>query len=730
MSVRLEARTPGDAETRRIAPRVPTALLVVAAVVLAVNVVVLFLGAWSIGVTTDEPIHVDRLQHWFDLGWYVPETQMDGLEPDSSLSGVYVYGPVAALVAHAVSVLGGTESWGALSGAPEAYATRHIAVALFSVLGMAAVAGIVRLLLRSWRWALVSAAVLSAIPTWLGHGMFNIKDTPVAAGYTVATLGLVALARPSAPASRRLVALGAAALAVGTAVLVGTRPGTWAALLLSVVFMLAVTGVVDALGPDRAVAVRALGRRTAGALAGVAAGWLVLVVTYPKVFGVPSRLLAAFTDSADYPWKDTIRTAGLTLDMPPPPFYLPLWFGAQTPVVVLVLALVGILSPIVLLLPRLRRGGSPADVALGTGQALVSAQALMLPLGAVLTSAVLYDGTRQVLFVLPAFAVSATVATWLVAGVLAARGRAVLRTALLWALGLSLVVPTATGARLFPYSYSWFNGVASVFPIDGAWMTDYWSASNREAIPLVPAGDEQSCHEWTPDVGLYPCDGFAEQAVFWPTRGTAATAEPLAPGEYVQLSFNRGSVDPPAGCDQVGIVDRPLFLQRITMSFVMRCDVPLLPYPAGGIDAGSSGEGYLLWGWQPESEPDAAWADRAHADLGFTVPAQLLRGDAMLTLDAAPVVRAGEAAVPLEVLVNGTSVGRFSYADDAMRTLAIPVPQDVLAALGDGRVVVRLQVPADAVPPREPGADPVESRTFRLGTATLVPGPVPLATSP
>jgi len=57
------------------------------------------------------------------------------------------------------------------------------------------------------------------------------------------------------------------------------------------------------------------------------------------------------------------------------------------------------------------------------------------------------------------------------------------------------------------------------------------------------------------------------------------------------------------------------------------------------------------------------------------------------------------------------------------------VPQDVLASLGDGRVVVRLQVPPDAVPAAAPGADPVESRTFRLGRVALVPGPV-WATSP
>lgn len=714
MSVRLEARPPGDAVARRVDPRVPTALLVVAGAVLAFNVVVLFLGAWSIGVTTDEPIHVDRLQHWFDLGWYVPDSQMDGVEPDQGLSGIYVYGPVAALVAHLVSVLSGTEAWGTVSGAPEAYATRHLAVALFSVLGLAAVAATTRLLLRSWRWALIAAAVLSAVPTWTGHGMFNIKDTPVAAGYTVATLGLVALSRPSAPGSRRLRLLGAGALALGVTVLVGTRPGTWVALLLGVGFMLVLTWIVDLLGPDRALAGHALRRRAAGAASGLALGWLVLLVAYPKVFGVPARLVAAFADSADYPWKDTILTAGITMSMPPPPAYLPLWFGAQTPVVIFVLAIVGVLSPVVLLLPRLRRGGTADDVALGTGQALVSVQALLLPLGAVVTSAVLYDGTRQVLFVLPAFAVSATVATWLLLRRLEAPRW---RTALVWALGISLVVPTASAARLFPYSYSWFNGVTSAFPVDGAWMTDYWSASNREVIPLVPAGDEQSCHEWTPGERLLPCDDFAEQAVFWPTVGTEAAAEALAPGEYVQLSFNRGSVNPPEGCTQVDVVDRPLFARRITMSFVMRCDVPLQPYPAGGIDAASNGDPYLLWGWQAEPTPDVAWADGSHADVGFTLPATATAGDVLVMLDAAPVLPEGATTTTLEVLVNGEPVGRFSYADDAMRTLTVRVPSSVAGSLGDGRVVVRLAVPADDAP----AAAGVERRTLRLGSVRVEP---------
>jgi hypothetical protein len=146
----------------------------------------------------------------------------------------------------------------------------------------------------------------------------------------------------------------------------------------------------------------------------------------------------------------------------------------------------------------------------------------------------------------------------------------------------------------------------------------------------------------------------------------------------------------------------------------MRCDVPLQPYPAGGIDAGADGRGYLLWGWEAGSGPDAAWSDAEHADLGFTLPRATVDAGAVLTLEAAPVLRDRPAAA-LEVLVNGTSVGRFSYVDDSLRTLTMRVPSDVLGALGDGRVVVRVAVDPDTVP------SPAE-RTFRVAGLRIDPG--------
>ena len=67
--------------------------------------------------------------------------------------------------------------------------------------------------------------------------------------------------------------------------------------------------------------------------------------------------------------------------------------------------------------------------------------------------------------------------------------------------------------------------------------------------------------------------------------------------------------------------------------------------------------------------------------------------------------------------MNGESVGRFSYADDAMRTLTVRVPSSVAGSLGDGRVVVRLAVPTEVT--STPGG--ADRRTLRLGSVRVEP---------
>jgi hypothetical protein len=720
MTLAVEQSADAPAAPRAADPRLSQAVLVISLAVIAVNVVVLFAGAWLTGVTIDEPIHNDRLENYFQTGWYLPDRQMTDGQPDLSISGLYVYGPVAALVAHVSAVLFGTEGWNEVSWTGEAYAARHIAIALFSVLGIVAVGAIVRLLTRSWRWAALGAAMISAIPTYTGHGMFNIKDAPVAAGYTVVTLGVVALSRPNV-VDRRLKLLGIGALALGAVVLVGTRPGTWVAVGASVAAMLGLTLVVDWARSGRSWALRRLRVRFGLALLGVAIAYLVLLVIYPNVFGSPLHLYEAVKDSADYPWDDIILTAGQYLSMPPPWYYLPLWWIAQTPAVILVLAWVGLLWPVVLLLRRRSAQAGDADRAVGIG--LVAVQALTLPLIGIATTAVFYDATRQVLFVLPAWAASAGVAAWLLARRWQSSPRRWLRPGLQATVAAGIVVPTLSALTLFPYSYSWFNAPTTLFPINTNWMTDYWWASDREVTPMLPLEEPHACYPWKPSVQLLSCYIEPQMWPYWDTRGQAATAAPLAPGEYFRVAFNRGgNAIADQGCEIENIVERRLLWQKLTMSYVERCVVPLETYPElTGIRARAGGGAlpYLLWGWYRTPEPAYTWAWDEKAEVGFLLPDAWEGRDVRLTVDAAPYIPEGQTGSSLDLYVNGSQVGHYEFADDGLRTLTASVPADVLASVGDGRVVVRIAAPFASVP-TEPGSTG-QARSLRLQSLVIEP---------
>ena len=149
------------------------------------------LGALRTGISWDEPYHVMRLRNFLGHGTFALDWAFEGDGPTSSTSNTAVYGPVAMLLLHGLAALVGVEGWGSVSTSPAAYDVRHLGVVLIGLAGTAAAAGIARVLLGSWRWAAVTAGALFALPMWTGHLMFNIKDVPVATGYTLMTLSLI-----------------------------------------------------------------------------------------------------------------------------------------------------------------------------------------------------------------------------------------------------------------------------------------------------------------------------------------------------------------------------------------------------------------------------------------------------------------------------------------------------------------------------------------------------------
>jgi hypothetical protein len=675
----------GTRAVLRVGPAVPRWVQVAGALVLAVNVVVLVLGTSAVGVSWDEPTHVERLRTYQSTGWYLPAWQMDGEAPDDEVRGTGVYAPVAALLGHAVSVLLGSEGSGEVAATAEAYAHRHLSVALLGILGLGATALAVRLLVGSWRWGLLAAAALSALPAWTGHAMFNIKDVPVATGYTLVTCSALAMASSRIIASLRGQILAATTLTMGAVLAVGTRPGMVVGVAASVAAALAF-GAWD----DPHYALRGgLQRRLAACVTGLAGAYVVLLVVYPALFSRPDLLVRAVGDSGEYPWNGAILTAGELMTTPPPPSYLPLWFLAQTPLVVLVLALVGLSAPVWLLARRTSRADG-VDRGLGIGLGLAALQALLLPGVAVLTSAVLYDATRQVLFVQPALAIAATVAFWLLLRGVSGGQRWTVALSIVFVAGL--VVPTVTHARLFPYSYTWFNGVAALRPIDGNWMTEYWRVSARELVHHIPAGGRAACYPREAPRQITSCEALPQFAPYWGSRGVASSTSELAPDQYYLARVNRFGTTVPEGCTAVHEVTRPLFGQDVLMSAVSRCTIPVLPYPPGGITSDDgTGVGYFVAGWvDPAADPVRSYP--VPATIGFELPGPLRGEDLTMRIPVRPAEQA-PAGVTAAVTVNGVAVAEVELAGDPTGPVAVNVPAAATAAL-DGRVYVELTLRA------------------------------------
>lgn len=635
-----------------------------AGVVLVAGVTIAAAGAWRTGVSWDETYHVMRLRNAFAHGWFLLDADLDGGEPGAWVDQRYVYGPVAMLVLHGWSMLWGTEGAGAVADTERAYAVRHLGVVLISLAGTAAAAGLTRLLLRSWGWALVAAAVLVAVPTWNGHAMFNVKDVPVATGYTLVTLGVCLVARPAA--RRRTAAAGALLTLAGLVLAVGTRPGVWPGLALA--GALAVVVLVVRRRRARAVLLVAVALAAVGAL----------VLLYPEGFADPvTALVSGALESSRYGGEQGSW------------WYLPLYLVIELPTLLLLLGAAG-----AVLLARALLSRTSTDPLVAT---LVLLQTFLLPGLAVARESNLYTGLRQLLFAAPGLAVLVTVAlavlwrTWAEHRRGAGPRRVLVLVPTLTALAIG--APLLVQAQLFPYSYAFSSVPANLVSPrlaasdrDLEVQTDYWRTSVRELAPSVPAAGLVTCtpriddadrflpqaDESRADCGTDPIGPLAPYAAA--RGGTASAGDPTR-----FVAVDAGSAFVGANCTPLDRVTRRLWWRTVTMSSVSDCDLVLADYPMDGLtfDGAGSGADHLRGAWSLlRSEPGAG----------------LLDGTALVGLALPP----SWAGVPLEVSGTALGAGGLQVAANGLgvpvRTdgdaFSFAVPAPTAAAYGGGRLLL------------------------------------------
>jgi len=639
----------------------PRILVAAGLLVLGTCTVLAILGAVRTGITTDEPIHVMRLRNYFETGWYALDWDYGGAGPGGEGTNTFVYAPVTMLLLHTWSVLLGVEGWHEVATSPHAYDVRHLGVVLIGLVGVAAVAVIGRVILRHWRWGLVAAAALAAVPMWTGHEMFNVKDVPVATGYTLVTLGLICFVREEPPGLRLRLAR-AGCLVVGLVLTLGTRPGMWPGLLAVVV--VAVLGVLLAYRTATPARRLALVTLTELAASGAAAA-TALVAVYPHLFGAPLRALPRTTESSSS-FLDGLKSDRL---------YVPRHVAEEMPTLLLAFVLTGAAVGATLLWRQWRRHPVPA-ARIG----LVGVQAFALPVLAIVMGSDLYHGLRQLLFAAPAAAVLAAYGmAWVQHHPLARRRRVFALAA-----AAALVLPVVDQVTLQPYQTTYANLATDL--VSGPFAEaadrpggDFWRASIPELIAGQPLDRQLLCKALVDKESnlSFPFTNGGE--AFSTSRSVDCREEangPLAPerlpvvrrppaNEYDAVFLKTL----PANCTPLNEVTRARHGFDVVLTVLGRCTISPPVLSAQGARVGDPALGTAtpgdLWrfaidGWAQWPGGDELTSPVSQAVLAFSPTQACRRAPCTLVIDA-------DAPPDLVVDIAGRQVAVSPGADGSLR---------------------------------------------------------------
>lgn len=340
-------------------------------------------------------------------------------------------------------------------------------VGALGVLGCGALGGLLGGPAVAW----LSGALLATWPTWAGHAFINSKDVPFAAAFVWAVYFLVRIS--GGGAGPRLLDHAGFSLSSGFAV--GTRAG---GLVLWFVYVsVALVALVATLRePGDRLLLRAARRLIASALT-LAGSCGLMMLAWPWTQEAPwSRPIEAMQLMTRFPRPMEVLFKGkLTVTTSLPWDYAPTWLGLTLPPLVVILLVLTL--PLALFHFREGKGRPGPTVAILVflaGGPLAAAMA-----GRV----VLYDGIRQLLFVVPMLiAVAAWTGMELVRRLPSARWRG---SAIAVAALLSLD-PLSGLVRLHPYQYIYFNRLAGgLGGAAGRFETDYWGLALRETAEWV-----------------------------------------------------------------------------------------------------------------------------------------------------------------------------------------------------------------------------------------------------
>ncbi len=483
----------------------------------------------------------------------------------------------------------------------ELFITKHLVTFVFSLL---AYIGIILCLkdLKNWFFATCGVVVMALTPRFWGHSFFNPKDIPFAALFILVTYaGAHFTAQVLEPESdknsnnfvggslyRKSLVFG-----VSVGMLTAIRAGGFVVLgfgLLALLVILLLRQIASDQRnsenvPDGFInKLKFLTHSNSGdqtfsllhqlflPYGAVVITWAVTtIILNPVAWRNPfGWFVKTVIYLSNHDWEGVTLTFGQNLAAHPPWFYLPVWFGVTTPLITILLAIIGLITTYL-------RFVSLSSIQ----QSLIvylSLQIFVLPLIAILKGSTIYNGIRQFLFILPPIIVFTILGFAFCLNFFSTK---------FWKITLSTVIAIAYLSvaidciKLHPYEYIYLNSLARNYQIEEEFETDYWGLSVREAtewINLQPEVDK-TLYYHAPDISIKPFLNEGIEAKSLPQgyySGEIQNNTIEKPFYYLAYPRNKyGEIPHPQdffpSCEKVFEVNRLLGSKAVPLTIVKQC---------------------------------------------------------------------------------------------------------------------------------------------------------------
>jgi hypothetical protein len=400
-----------------------------------------------------------------------------------------------------------------------------------------------------------------------------------------------------------------------------------------------------------------------------------------------------------------------------PWYYIPVWMGVTTPILYLVLFIVGTSATVRTFLTNLLGSNVSKARTLWANddqlQDLLFLGLFLAPLLAVIVlHSVLYNGWRQMYFIYPAFALVAIrglMALWSLV-----KTKQFARRLFIVIVAGSMTYTGYWMVRWHPYQYLYFNVFAGQFA--KKFDVDYWAVAYRPLLEKVVGQDPQGKYS------IFP--------VWWKWQISYFVSTGALPPQDRSRIINDRSEDCSDYIITVPVGNRKQYLEKKEFELfdelkvdgqiiytTFKRKVPIYEYysPAIGkpIDF-SSGHTkcFLRSGWASNNEDWGIWSVGNDAKLSLFMPKDKPK---YLALDLRAFVNAKQAAQSIEISVDGQNTQKITLSRFEGSLIKLPIPA---SAYGKEWLDIDFKIPG-AISPKALGIAP-DDRLLGIGLKSAV----------